>query len=95
MMTIALASVIEGIVILAGGEYKPTMMYSLINLKRVFSPPESLIGLIVSAVVVVILMVIFPVHQSRLAMGDGGMSKLSAARNRVTMVYALAGLSPA
>jgi branched-chain amino acid transport system permease protein len=96
MMTIALASVIEGIAILAwGGEYKTYHdVLPVINLKigSISVPPESLIGLIVSAVVVVILMVIFRYTKAGLAMRATAEDEqvVRSSGIRVTMVYAIA-----
>jgi branched-chain amino acid transport system permease protein len=63
MMTIALGTVLEGIATIAwGGEYKtyhgvlPT--FSL-KIGSISLPPESLIGIVVSAIVVVLLLIIF------------------------------------
>jgi branched-chain amino acid transport system permease protein len=96
MMTIALASVIEGIAILAwGGEYETYHdVLPVINLKvgAISIPPESLIGLIVSAIVVVILMVIFRYTKAGLAMRATAEDEqvVRSSGIRVTMVYALA-----
>jgi branched-chain amino acid transport system permease protein len=96
MMTIALATVIEGIAILAwGGEYKTYHdVLPVINLKigEISIPPESLIGLIVSAVVVAILMVIFRFTKAGLAMRGTAEDEqvVRSSGIRVTMVYALA-----
>jgi branched-chain amino acid transport system permease protein len=96
MMTIALASVIEGIAILAwGGEYKTYHdVLPVINLKvgAISIPPESLIGLIVSALVVAILMVIFRYTKAGLAMRATAEDEqvVRSSGIRVTMVYALA-----
>ena len=96
MMTIALASVIEGIAILAwGGEYKTYHdVLPVINFQigAISVPPESLIGLIVSAVVVAILMVIFRFTKSGLAMRATAEDEqvVRSSGIRVTMVYALA-----
>jgi branched-chain amino acid transport system permease protein len=72
MMTIALATVLEGLATLIwGGEYKayhgvlPTVA---LNLGEISMPSESLIGLIVSVIAVVILMVLFRYTKIGLAM---------------------------
>ncbi|MCJ7605443.1 MAG: branched-chain amino acid ABC transporter permease, partial [Dehalococcoidales bacterium] len=72
MMTIALGTVLEGIATLAwGGEYKtyhgvlPTFTLQVGELSI---PPESLIGIIVSAIVVTLLMLLFRYTKSGLAM---------------------------
>ena len=72
MMTIALATVLEGLATLIwGGEYKtyhgvlPTVT---LKLGEISIPPESLIGLIVSIAAVAILMVLFRYTKIRLAM---------------------------
>ncbi len=96
MMTIALASVIEGIAIMAwGGEYKTYHdVLPVITLKigEISVPPETLIGLIVSAVVVAILMVIFRYTKVGLAMRATAEDEqvVRSSGIRVTMVYALA-----
>ena len=72
MMTIALATVLEGLATLIwGGEYKtyhgvlPTVT---LKLGQISIPPESLIGLIVSVTVVALLMVLFRYTKIGLAM---------------------------
>ena len=72
MMTIALATVLEGLATLIwGGEYKtyhgvlPTVS---LKLGKISVPSESLIGLIVSAISVVVLMVLFRYTKIGLAM---------------------------
>lgn len=72
MMTIALATVLEGLATLIwGGEYKtyhgvlPTLT---LKLGQISVPPESLIGLMVSVVAVAILMVLFRYTKIGLAM---------------------------
>jgi branched-chain amino acid transport system permease protein len=96
MMTIALASVIEGIAILAwGGEYKtyhdvlPTVSFKV---GAVSIPPESLIGLLVSAVVVAVLMIMFRYTKVGLAMRATAEDEqvVRSSGIKVTMVYALA-----
>jgi branched-chain amino acid transport system permease protein len=72
MMTIALATVLEGLATLIwGGEYKtyhgvlPTLT---LKLGQISVPPESLIGLMVSVVAVVLLMLLFRYTKIGLAM---------------------------
>jgi branched-chain amino acid transport system permease protein len=72
MMTIALATVLEGLVTLIwGGEYKtyhgvlPTIT---LKLGQISIPPESLIGLIVSVTAVALLMALFRYTKIGLAM---------------------------
>ena len=72
MMTIALATVLEGLATLIwGGEYKtyhgvlPTVT---LKLGQISIPPESLIGLIVSVTVVALLMALFRYTKIGLAM---------------------------
>ena len=72
MMTIALATVLEGLAtLLWGGEYKtyhgvlPTLS---LKLGKISVPSESLIGLIVSVIAVVVLMVLFRYTKIGLAM---------------------------
>ena len=72
MMTIALATVLEGLATLIwGGEYKtyhgllPTLT---LKLGQISIPPESLIGLIVSVVCVTLLMLLFRYTKIGLAM---------------------------
>jgi len=72
MMTIALATVLEGLATLIwGGEYKtyhgllPTLT---LKLGQISIPPESLIGLIVSGVCVTLLMLLFRYTKIGLAM---------------------------
>jgi branched-chain amino acid transport system permease protein len=96
MMTVALASVIEGIAILGwGGEYKTYHnVLPEINLQigSISVPPESLIGLIVSCIVVAVLLLIFRFTKSGLAMRataeDEQVVRVSGIR--VTTVYAMA-----
>jgi branched-chain amino acid transport system permease protein len=96
MMTIALASVIEGIAILAwGGEYKTYHdVLPVINLKigAISIPPETLIGLIVAGIVVAILMGIFRFTKAGLAMRATAEDEqvVRSSGIRVTVVYALA-----
>jgi branched-chain amino acid transport system permease protein len=96
MMTIALASVIEGIAILAwGGEYK-TYYDSLpsfnLSLGEISIPPQSLMGLVVSGVVVGVLIIIFRFTKSGLAMRATAEDEqvVRSSGIKVTMVYALA-----
>jgi branched-chain amino acid transport system permease protein len=96
MMTIALAVVIEGIATLAwGGEFK-TYYGSLpvINFKvgAISLPSETIIGLIVAAIVVVILMVIFRYTKIGLAMRATAEDEqvVRSSGIKVTMVYAFA-----
>ncbi len=72
MMTIALATVLEGLATLIwGGEYKtyhgvlPTLT---LKLGQISVPPESLIGLMVSVVAVAVLMFVFRYTKIGLAM---------------------------
>ena len=72
MMTIALATVLEGLATLIwGGEYKtyhgvlPTVT---LKLGQISMPPESLIGLIVSVIAVALLMALFRYTKIGLAM---------------------------
>jgi len=72
MMTIALGTVLEGIATLIwGGEYKayhgvlPTIT---LKMGQLSVPPETLIGIIVSVIVVVILMLMFRYAKIGLAM---------------------------
>jgi branched-chain amino acid transport system permease protein len=72
MVTIALATVLEGLATLIwGGEYKtyhgllPTMT---LNVGEISVPPESLIGLMVSVVAVALLMLLFRYTKIGLAM---------------------------
>jgi branched-chain amino acid transport system permease protein len=95
MMTIALAGVMDGIAILGwGGEYK-TYHESLpeisLQLGSVSIPPSSLIGLIVSVVVVAILMFVFRYTKIGLAMRATAEDE-QVTRSlgiKATMVYAL------
>jgi branched-chain amino acid transport system permease protein len=96
MMTVALASVMEGIAILGwGGEYKTyndVLPSIILKIGEVSVPPESLIGLIVSGVVVAILMLMFRFTKSGLAMRATAEDEqvVRSSGIRVTMVYALA-----
>jgi branched-chain amino acid transport system permease protein len=95
MMTIALATVLEGLATLIwGGEYKtyhgvlPTITQKIGELSI---PPETLIGVIVSIVVVVILMLFFRYTRSGLAMMSTAEDEqvVQSAGIKVTTVYAL------
>jgi branched-chain amino acid transport system permease protein len=96
MMTIALASVIEGIAILAwGGQYKTyNNVLPTINFKigEISIPPETLIGLIVAGIVVAALMLVFRFTKSGLAMRATAEDEqvVRSSGIRVTTVYALA-----
>ena len=95
MMTIALATVLEGVATLVwGGEYKtyhgvlPTITLQVGELSV---PPEMLIGLMVSVLVVAILMIFFRYTKSGLAMMATAEDEqvVQSAGIRVTTVYAL------
>ena len=95
MMTIALATVLEGLATLIwGGEYKayhgllPTVT---LHVGELSLPPEMLIGLIVSVAVVAILMLLFRYTKSGLAMRATAENEqvVQSAGIRVTTVYAL------
>jgi branched-chain amino acid transport system permease protein len=95
MMTIALATVLEGLATLIwGGEYKtyhgvlPTLTLKIGELSI---PPETLIGVIVSIIVVVILMLFFRYTRSGLAMIATAEDEqvVQSAGIKVTTVYAL------
>ena len=95
MMTIALAVVLEGLATLIwGGEYKsyhgvlPTVA---IHVGELSIAPESLVGLIVSIIVVAILMFFFHYTKSGLAMRATAEDEqvVQSAGVRVTTVYAL------
>jgi branched-chain amino acid transport system permease protein len=94
MMTIALATVLEGLATLIwGGEYKtyhgvlPTIT---LRLGELSVPPESLIGIIVSIIAVAILMLFFRYTKSGLAMRATAEDEqvVQSAGIRVTTVYA-------
>ena len=95
MMTIALASILEGLATLIwGGEYKtyhdvlPTIS---LKLGKISIPSESLIGLVVSIVAVVILMAMFHYTKIGLAMRATA-EDLQVVRSvgvRATTVYAV------
>jgi len=95
MMTIALATVLEGVATLVwGGEYKtyhgvlPTLTLKIGELSV---PPEMLIGLMVSIAAVAILMIFFRYTKSGLAMRATAEDEqvVQSAGIRVTTVYAL------
>ena len=95
MMTIALATVLEGLATLIwGGEYKtyhgvlPTIN---IQLGELSIPSETTIGLIVSIIVVVLLMLLFRYTKSGLAMMATAEDEqvVQSAGIKVTTVYAL------
>jgi branched-chain amino acid transport system permease protein len=95
MMTIALASLLEGVATLIwGGEYKtyhgvlPTFT---LRLGELSIPPEMTIGLMVSIAVVAILMLFFRYTKSGLAMRATAEDEqvVQSAGVRVTTVYAL------
>jgi branched-chain amino acid transport system permease protein len=95
MMTIALASLLEGVATLVwGGEYKayhgvlPTVT---LRLGELSIPPEMTIGLIVSIIVVAILMLFFRYTKSGLAMMATAEDEqvVQSAGVKVTTVYAL------
>jgi branched-chain amino acid transport system permease protein len=95
MMTIALASVLEGLAtLLWGGEYKayhgvlPTLS---LKLGEISIPSESLIGLIVSVGTVVILMLFFRYTKIGLAMRATAedLQVVQSAGIRATTVYAV------
>lgn len=94
MMTIALGVVLEGIATLVwGGEYKayhgvlPTFT---LQIGEVSVPPESLIGIVVSVVAVILLMLLFRYTKSGLAMRATAEDEqvVRASGVRVTNVYA-------
>jgi branched-chain amino acid transport system permease protein len=95
MMTIALSVVFEGLATLIwGGEYKtyhgvlPTITLKVGGLSI---PPETLIGVIVSIIVVIILMLFFRYTRSGLAMMATAEDEqvVQSAGIKVTTVYAL------
>jgi branched-chain amino acid transport system permease protein len=95
MMTIALATILEGLATLIwGGEYKtyhgvlPTFTLKVGDLSI---PPETTIGLIVSILVVIILVLFFRYTKSGLAMMATAEDEqvVQSAGIRVTTVYAL------
>lgn len=95
MMTMALATVLEGLATLVwGGEYKayhgvlPTLT---LQLGEVSVPPESLIGIIVSIAAVAILLLFFRYTKSGLAMRATAedVQVVQSVGIKVTTVYAL------
>jgi len=95
MMTIALATVLEGLATLVwGGEYKtyhgvlPTLT---LKVGEISIPPETLIGVMVSIAVVAILMLFFRYTKSGLAMRATAEDEqvVQSAGIKVTTVYAL------
>ena len=95
MMTIALATIFEGLATLIwGGEYKayhgvlPTIT---LRIGEISIPPEMLIGIMVSVVTVAILMLLFRYTKSGLAMRATAEDEqvVQSAGIRVTTVYAL------
>jgi branched-chain amino acid transport system permease protein len=95
MMTIALASVLEGLATLIwGGEYKtyhgvlPTVA---LKLGKISIPSESLIGLIVSIIVVVLLLLFFRYTKMGLAMRATAedLQVVQSTGIKATTVYAL------
>ncbi len=95
MMTIALAGVMDGIAIIAwGGDYltyHDVLPEISLQLGSVSVPPSSLMGLIVSVIVVTILMVVFKYTKIGLAMRATAEDE-QVTRGlgiRATMVYAL------
>jgi branched-chain amino acid transport system permease protein len=95
MMTIALATILEGLATLIwGGRYEtyhgvlPTITLSVGELSL---PPESLIGVMVSIVAVAILLLLFRYTKSGLAMRATAEDEqvVQSAGIRVTTVYAL------
>ena len=95
MMTIALATVLEGLATLIwGGEYKtyhgvlPTVT---LKLGQISIPPESLIGLIVSVIAVVLLMALFRYTKIGLAMRATAedLQVVQSVGIRATTVYAV------
>ena len=95
MMTIALATVLEGLAtLLWGGEYKtyhgvlPTLS---LNIGQISIPSESLIGLIVSIVSVVLLLILFRYTKIGLAMRATAedLQVVQSLGIRATTVYAV------
>ncbi|MBA7561616.1 High-affinity branched-chain amino acid transport system permease protein LivH [subsurface metagenome] len=95
MMTIALGTILEGLATLVwGGEYKayhgvlPTLNISIGELSV---PPETLIGLIVSIIVVALLMLLFRYTKTGLAMRATAedVQVVQSAGIKVTTVYAI------
>jgi|WetSurMetagenome_2_1015567.scaffolds.fasta_scaffold230676_2 branched-chain amino acid transport system permease protein len=97
MMTLALANIISGVAtFIWGGIFIPAYSGVLpgisIKLGEVSLPPESFIGLVVSAVVVVALMLVFRFTKAGLAMRATAEDEqvVRSSGIRVTTVYALA-----
>ncbi len=97
MMTLALANMIGGVATLIwGGIFKPAYSGLLpgisLQIGAVSLPPESFIGLVVSALVVIILMVVFRYSKAGLAMRATAEDEqvVRSSGIRVTTVYALA-----
>jgi branched-chain amino acid transport system permease protein len=95
MMTIALAGVIDGVVMMAWGgnyvTYHDVLPEISLQLGSVSVPPSSMLGLIVSIIVVTILMVVFKYTKIGLAMRATAEDE-QVTRGlgiRATMVYAL------
>lgn len=95
MMTIALATVLEGLATLIwGGEYKtyhgllPTLT---LQLGQISIPPESMIGLMVSVICVTLLMLLFRYTKIGLAMRATAedLQVVQSAGIRATTVYAV------
>jgi branched-chain amino acid transport system permease protein len=95
MMTIALATILEGLATLIwGGEYKtyhgvlPTIT---LKIGEISVPPEMTIGLLVSIATVIILMLLFRYTKSGLAMRATAEDEqvVQSAGIKVTTVYAL------
>jgi branched-chain amino acid transport system permease protein len=95
MMTIALATVFEGLATLIwGGEYKAyhgVLPNLTLKIGEISIPSEMVIGIIVSVIAVVILMVIFRYTKSGLAMRATAEDEqvVQSAGIKVTTVYAL------
>jgi branched-chain amino acid transport system permease protein len=95
MMTIALATVLEGLATLIwGGEYKTyhgVLPNLTLKIGEISIPSEMVIGIIVSVIAVVILMVIFRYTKSGLAMRATAEDEqvVQSAGIKVTTVYAL------
>lgn len=95
MMTIALGTVLDGIATLVwGGEYKAYHgVLPTLNLKvgELSVPPDTLIGIIVSIIVVLLLMVLFRYTKVGLAMRATAEDEqvVQSAGIRVTTIYAI------
>jgi branched-chain amino acid transport system permease protein len=95
MMTIALATVFEGLATLIwGGQYKTyygVLPNITLRIGEISIPPEMLIGIMVSVVTVAILMLLFRYTKSGLAMRATAEDEqvVQSAGIRVTTVYAL------